>query len=173
MEDNGWKLVSASPVEASKIESVRDDMFKICPPEKYRKIDPHITLIPPFRIKDKSRYPEINSAINQLDFNSCEFTVNGASIYPSLQNPRVILLDITPSKELLDIREHILDVINDYDVEFWYEPAPLHITLFKCDNGYTLADDRKDLLQETIWDNRDSWTGTIEYIDLVCTVSDN
>lgn len=172
MEDNGWKLVRASIGDEQSVRSIRDSLFTLCSRDKYRKIDPHITLIPPFELEDTEKYTQLNEYIDTLNTENLTFTVNGASVYPSLNNPRVVLLDITPSDKLKQVREKVLNWIQQQNVTFWYEPTPLHITLFKCDNGYTLAEDKKEFLQRSIWNQRESWTDTIEYIDLICTVSE-
>lgn len=149
----------------SKIKTVRDNLFQICPTTKYRLIDPHVTLIPPFEASSEV-VAELHDIISEYVDMSLDIDIEGVGVYPNLSNPRVILLDVTAAEPVHDLRADLLSVLQSNTVELRYDPTPFHITLFKCDNGYTLAEDRKQLLQNRVHSNRDSWSNAISDVDL-------
>lgn len=158
-------MITGELKNSEKIISIQDNMFKICPRGKYRKADPHITIIPPFKISGDLQY-KLQKFIKDIWNTEYEIQIEGAGVYPHLDNPRVILLDVTPIDELRSLRRKLVDWFTSKGIEFKYEPTPFHITLFKCDNGYTLAEDRKKLLQTKLSENRKTWQNSITDIVL-------
>ena len=158
-------MVSGQLCMEEKIVTLRDKLFQICPRSKYRLIDPHITIVPPFSV-DSEGESRIREIIDSYVEQKLEVVVEGVGVYPSLDNPRVVLLDVTASETVHQLREELVSFIAERDIEFRYEPTPFHVTLFKCDNGYTLADDRKQLLQNRVSSHRDSWSDMIDTLHL-------
>ena len=147
------------------ILSVRDELFQICPKNKYRLIDPHLTILPPFELSEKL-VTDIHDIIEAYSNSDFSMSIEGVGVYPNLSNPRVVLLDVTPSEDIRELRSELVEFLRDQNVEFRYDPTPFHITLFKCDNGYTLAEDRKQLLQNRVASNRESWANSLSNVYL-------
>lgn len=165
-ESRQRRYIEAKLSKEDKIIEIRDDLFERLPVKnKYRKSDPHITIIPPFTIPE-SHVHDIHRDVEELNFEGTTVTVNGASVWPSLQNPRVVLLDV--SVDLDPIRDKLMNSLEEYEADLEQEPVNAHITLFQCDNGYTIPETAKDYLQECIMDYRESWELEIQYIDIPC-----
>lgn len=158
-------MISGQLNTEDKILSVRENLFQICPKNKYRLIDPHITIIPPFELPS-DLLSGVEKIIEKYSTQTFEICIEGVGVYPHLDNPRVILLDVTAGQELIDFRQRLVTFFQENNVDFRYDPTPFHITLFKCDNGYTLAEDRKQLLQNRVYSNRESWENKLSKVCL-------
>lgn len=158
------RYIEAKLANSSRIKRIRDDLYnKFLESDKYRKVEPHITIIPQFNIP-RENVCEIHSLISNMDLEHMTVDINGLSIWPSLKNPRVVLLDVEVNLD--QARKTIRKALENYKAELLNEPVDAHITLFKTDNGYDLSTEATDQLQELIWNNRTQWTTHIKYVDV-------
>lgn len=163
--------ISARLADSDRIHAFRDKLFESLPlgNNKYTRRDAHLTIVPSFHI-EKDHFHDINQAITDLELTGRTIRIRGLGVYPSLRNPRVVLLDV--DADLSDARQYLLEALNQVGATNITPPVPPHITLFKCDNGYVLDDWQKEKLQESIIENRMNWSTEIEYVDLVHTHHD-
>lgn len=162
--DRKPRYVEAKLEHSSRIKQIRDGIYnEFMASDKYRKIEPHITIIPPFYIPEDNIH-EIHQLINNITLDDPTVQVKGASVWQSLNNPRVVLLDV--DVDLSQVRTTIQQALKTYDADLIHEPVNAHITLFKCDNGYTIDQTSTDQLRELIWKHRDQWETEITYLDV-------
>lgn len=157
--------VSASISDEIAVHKLRDKLYeRVGLGTEYRLSDAHITILPSFEIPRDYTHA-LDKKLAELDLEGRTVEIHGVGIWPNVQNPRVVLLDCTI--DLSDEREELLDVLRDIGVRDLPEPVKPHITLFKCDNGYILEDERRKKILEEVAMNRESWETTIQYVDLV------
>lgn len=162
--DTQTRYIEAKLAHSSRIERIRDNLYdKFIESDKYKKVDPHLTIIPPFNIPEDN-LSDIHEEVSNMNLENMEVKVNGLSIWPSLKNPRVVLLDV--EAKLTQVRETLKEYLKQYKAELEYEPVNAHITLFKTDNGYNLSDEATSQLQELIQNNRNQWETNIKYVDI-------
>lgn len=156
--------IEAKLSDERAIARLRDDIFEQtgASAEEYRRSEPHLTILPPFTI-DASKSHLVDDLIEESGLLDRPIPVEGVGVWPSLNNPRVILLD-TPV-DIKAEREQLMEDLRDLGATDFKEPVCPHITLFKTDNGYEVSDFVTDRIREAIWDNRESWTTSIEYVD--------
>ena len=156
-------FIEAKVSEDGEIASLRDDLYtEIDASSKYRKSEPHLTILPPFTI-DKSHAHRVNQLLEESGLIGRDIPVRGVSVWPSVQNPRVVLLD-TP----IDIekeRQTLMQKLRDLGAVEMNQPVYPHITLFKTDNGYEIPSPMKGRIQRAVWDNREKWETEIKYVD--------
>lgn len=165
------RYIEAKLSHSNRIRQLRDKLFeKFIASNKYRKVEPHITILPPFTIPQQKVHP-LTQKLDTLPLKETPVTINGLSVWPSLNNPRVILLDVTVALDLSYYRKELLDILHTAGAKIKHEPVSAHITLFKADNGHEIKESSKDQLREFIWANREQgpWSTTIEYIDIPLT----
>lgn len=165
------RYIEAKLTDQNKIENIRDNLFnKFIESNKYKIVEPHITIIPPF-ILPKRNLDLLKKTVQETDLKGAKVTINGLSVWPSLQNPRVILFDVNVHRNMSKIRNNLLNRLKQLDSNVKYKPVPTHITLFKSENGYEIKESTKDQIQNLIWENRKSgkWNTTINYIDIPLT----
>jgi 2'-5' RNA ligase len=156
--------VEAKLADETAIASLRDALYEETGVSGlYRKSDPHLTILPPFTI-DKSATHVVNELLEDSALLGRKIPVKGVGVWPSLRNPRVILLD-TPVDIAVE-RERLMNRLRDLGAVEMEEPVCPHITLFKTDNGYEVEDHVRDAIRRAVWANRDEWTTEIEYVDL-------
>lgn len=167
-QPNRKYIVEAKPKDIDKIVEIRDELYDSLPStqEHYYKLDPHLTIIPPFTMTELS-HSELESLVDSYQFSGSNIHISGAGIWPSLQDPRVFLLDAEIG--FIDERESLYEELANHGAEFEYPPSPFHISLFKCINGHSIPQDFNHILQENILEKRESWDTTIEYCDVQLT----
>lgn len=162
--DTQTRYIEAKLANSSRIKRIRDNIYnKFLESDKYRKVEPHLTIIPPFNIP-KDNVSDIHEVVSNIDIKHMSIDINGVSVWPSLQNPRVVLLDV--EAELSQARETLKKALENYKAELINEPVNAHITLFKTDNGHDLSPEGISQLQELIWENRNHWSTQIQYVDI-------
>lgn len=164
-EEKSWYMIEATLEDSKRITNIRDELYNELPGTEnhYHKLEPHLTVIPPFRVSTEIAH-DIRELNAEQEFETEPVNIHGASVWPSLNNPRVLLLDV--SVNFQQKRDTIYTYLKENDAEFKYEPVPFHISLFKCDNGYVIPDEFKQLIQDEIAKHRDTWTTEIKYSDV-------
>lgn len=158
--------IEAKVADDDAIKRLRDDLFSVTQPDSdFRRKDPHVTIIPPFTI-DAKDIPKVDDILSESPLLGEPLPIAGVGIWPSVQNPRVVLLDV--DIDLEEERERLLSKLRDLGAVDIAEPVNPHITLFKTDCGYSLSERERRDIQRMVANNRDSWETEIEYID--CTV---
>lgn len=162
--DTETRYIEAKLANSSRIERIRDNLYnKFLESDKYRKVEPHLTIIPQFNIP-RENICDIHNLVSNMNLEHMEIEINGLSVWPSLKNPRVVLLDV--EADLSQARETLKKALRNYKAELINKPVNAHITLFKTDNGYELSQEATSQLQELIWDNRNQWSTHIKYVDI-------
>lgn len=157
--------IEAKLSNSEEIISLRDEIYQYMPQKSsYYKVDPHITIIPKFSI-NCSFQDQLNKTISNLNMTETEITCHGLSVWPSLHNPRVILIDVSWNIE--DERANLLNVIQECGGKVYHNPVSTHITLFKSQSNISLVDFEQEELQNLIAENRENWKTTVQYVDLV------
>jgi 2'-5' RNA ligase len=88
--------------------------------------DPHITLIPGFDDSDvEITMPSIE--------NPQPIKITGYRFWPSIEEPMVVMLDVSNDMTVNIWRDELMEQIDDNKIK--YDIAPPHITLFKAGNS--------------------------------------
>lgn len=158
-------MIEATLSDEERIKQIRDELYDSLPGTEnhYHKLDPHLTILPPFQVDSETAH-KVRELNTEQSFEGESVQIHGASVWPSLNNPRVLLLDVSVS--FTEQRDTIYEYLKNIDTTFKYDPVPFHISLFKCDNGYVIPDEFKSLIQSEIIEHRDSWQTTIKYSDV-------
>lgn len=156
--------VSAKLEHEERIIEVQDSLFGRVGVNGYEKQDVHITIYPNFSIH-KNDVDELKQTIESTSLEGKEVVIQGAGIWPNVNNPRVVLLDC--SVDIKREREIIRDKLNTLDTKSSRDPVTPHITLFKCDDAKHLTDATKKQIQMEIANNRNRWKTRIKYVDVV------
>ena len=159
-------MVETSVENTDLIHKIRDRIFRAFPKSKCKKYEPHLTVIPPFEAsKDTIHNLDSYLYTNYSDF-STDITVRGVGVYPTIHNPRVILLDIEATQYLENCRTDLYEWLQSQDCSFQYKPTPFHITLFKFETGHKMSKDHKSVIQQVIKNNRSTWKTTVREIEI-------
>lgn len=131
------------------IVSLRDTLYQQIGfnGEYYRK-RPHITLVPPFSVKD-GKEKDLKKAVRQVRLAGKEVKTERVGVYENIHNPHTILLrvQVDIEEEEKQIREHA----KRYSNSKVRERASPHITLLKSRiNEQDLDRQKKRRLQEEI-----------------------
>lgn len=121
--------ISAKPENSIWIKTLRDEISVITEASPhYSKVSPHITVVPPFSLKDENR-EEVTKLAKQTGLEGKRVKINGLSVYSNIHNPLVLMLDI--DVDMNGEREHLISQIKDYTNGSIKDPVDPHITLMK------------------------------------------
>lgn len=107
---------------------------------------PHITLHSGFNIPPES-CGVVEECLSEYSFEGRTVSVTGLSVWPTPQNPVVVLADVDLDIEL--VQESIRDCVQQVGGEEGSEPAPAHITLLKRDADTGVSSWRPDPVHVT------------------------
>ena len=157
--------IEAKLEDERRIRDIRDQVHRATRPgDKYCLKEPHLNIIPPFSIPEQN-LSDLNDAVEDIGLVGREVPVDGAGVWPSLNNPRVALLDARI--DLSSERNALLDTLSDLGAERILSPVDPHITLFKADSAHNVTAKTTRNLQQAVWNHRDQWSTTIKYVDVI------
>jgi len=141
--------VSASVKDELSVKRVRYSVWRaINKNSHYRTIEPHITIVPPFVMKE-GHYRDVCDEVRRSELSGERLSVDSVSVYENLHKPYVVSLSLRGSMEnkqdeMVDnLRQHARGPIND--------PADPHITLMKTKGGWDTVDrETKSRIQKAI-----------------------
>ena len=166
-ENETTAFIEAKLASEPRIKYIRDLLYKrIGSPSEYTLSNPHITIVPPFRF-DSSSTREVSRIIDSASLEETAVPVKGVSVWPSINNPRVVLLD-TPV-DLVHPRRKILKQLEKIGATWSEPPVNPHITLFKTDVGHTISPNLKRRIHLEVQSKRmrsDAWKTSVKYFDL-------
>jgi 2'-5' RNA ligase len=143
--------ISAKLEHDLRLRSLRDRLYNCIDGSKYyRKIDPHITVIPPFNIKD-GHEEEVQELVDKSSLTGKEVVINSLAVWENISKPYVVMLNISIDME--EERERLLDGLEGMTVNDIPQPVRPHITLFKTGEWYESHPERtKESIQQEIMD---------------------
>lgn len=123
-----WLYVEAKLKKESKLCKIRNEIYDEADAYYYYdKKSPHITLVPPFWANSFGK-GEINSLLDEYDFEGKDVEVNDLKLWESIDQPDYVMLDVDADLNG-DIDELVSD-IRELDAVSVNKPVPFHITLF-------------------------------------------
>lgn len=134
MEDYKRAYVRANLADEPRMERHRNKAFKIVGGHNfYKKVKPHITVIPPFYYKDDS-IDELRDIVsdNNIEGENVEF--NGFTVWEHISNPEYLFLDAE-----VDMRSEqisLLDTIRDHGGQYMKTPVSPHMTMLKTNRTW-------------------------------------
>jgi len=141
-----------------QVKEVRDVLWASLDARKYyKKVDPHITVIPPFTVKPGYK-EQVTNLVTDTNISGREVTVNGVEVYKSIEEPYVVLLDVDVKIE--DVRDQIMEKLQEYVDGKIVDPVSPHITLFKTQGWWEDIDDNTRGKLEKEVRHRNSLTNT-------------
>lgn len=156
--------ISAKLADPGKIHRIRDDLYSCVGTNQYDLQDAHLTIIPSFELP-VDEAPRIDKKLSQLNLPGQRVTINGVGVWPTIHNPRVVLLDC--DVDLSETRATLLDALDQSNARDVPSPVPPHVTLFKCDNGHNIDEATKRTIQHELTSFRDTWETEIRFVDLI------
>lgn len=156
--------VSAKLEHESRIIEIQNSLFERVGVNGYEKQDIHITVYPNFTIH-KDNVSELTEFVESIPLEGREVQIHGSGVWPSIKNPRVVLLDC--SIDIESEREKIEQKLQTLNTTSSREPVTPHITLFKCNDATHLKDATKKQIQLEILNNRSRWKTRIKYVDVI------
>lgn len=97
----------------------------------YKKVSPHITVIPPFYI-DKTKVSEVNKLVDQSGIVGKNVEYTNLMVWESLNNPEYVML--SAKVDMWDTQVMLLDSLADMGATHLKTPVPPHTTLFKSNH---------------------------------------
>ena len=156
--------IAAYPDAAEEIHTIRDTLRYELALDNYAPSNAHITIFPLVRVK-RSDIPLIEGTVRMLGLVGRPVTIQGAGIWPTLKNPRVLLLDCDIN--LQNERRQLQSLFECLGVDTPRNPTPPHITLLKTESARSMEDTTKERLVRRIREHRNTWETTIKYVDIV------
>lgn len=128
--------VHAAVGDTENVASVREDLLEIVIGEAPYQTEsyPHVTILPKIELPPNT-VETFREAVLNGELTEHPVVVTGTRIWPSENDPRVIMLSVNvPGLE--DYRTRLLDLVNDLGGEVVNEPHKPHITLIKVDDEH-------------------------------------
>jgi len=121
--------VSTELRDKQRIETIRDNMmWNIDAETFYKRVTPHITIVPPFTIP-KDKLEQFENIVKSVRLTDTYVTVNGAAVWRNIRNPYVVMLDV--DVDIHDATSYLMDEAGKLEGTNFKEPVSPHITLFK------------------------------------------
>lgn len=158
--------VSTELADKAKIENIRESMmWRTDADAFYRRVTPHITVVPPFRVP-RDNLTEVQGIVNSVELEDTHVEVKGAGVWPNIDTPYVVLLDVDVN--LNNTRNTLISQLREVGAKRIKEPVKPHITLFKTKGFWsTIPDTLKVQLQSEIMDYRVIQDTEIEGLKLI------
>lgn len=130
----------------------RDVLWLVTGAHKYyKKVEPHITLIPPFTVKP-GHEKEVQNIVSQLNVRGKNVKVTGIDLYEDIDQPYVVMLPV--DVDLEEERKELMEKLPPHAEGNIIEPVSPHITLFKTQGWWGEVDiNTRDSLKHEL-DNR-------------------
>lgn len=131
--------ISAQLTDELRIKSIRDYMAAVLKGDRfYERKDPHITVVPPFDVKE-GHESDVISLIEDCPLIGREVQINTLGVYEHIHHPYVVLLDV--DVEIDDVRERLMDELPKHTKRDLIDPVRPHITLLKTGSWWDGADE--------------------------------
>lgn len=131
--------------------------------DNYTKRVPHLTLINRIKLPVHHEHT-IDTELDEFNPSGIPVTITGFSIWPSIDNPRYIALDV--EAPIQSYQDTLTDIIDEYNGDILTEPPNPHITLFKCDDPQNVSHQFKQQLRQ-LQNQQFRFYTYIPYIDLL------
>lgn len=126
--------ISAKLEDDLRLRSLRDEVYNCVNGSKYyKKVDPHITVIPPFNVKSGCE-EEVENIVNDSKVTGNKVEINNLAVWENISKPYVVMLDV--SVDLSDERDRLLEELKPIAAGKVTNPVRPHITLFKTGEWY-------------------------------------
>lgn len=141
--------ISAKLQDEMWIRRLRDDLYSLTGARLYyRKVNPHITVIPPFTF-DGQKENEVRELVNDCPLKGRDVNVNGLSVWKNIDEPFVVMLDV--DVEMQDVRDRMMTKLRNGLSANVSEPVDPHVTLFKTTGDWDdVSSDIKDSIEREI-----------------------
>jgi len=150
--------ISAKVNDELHIKNLRDQLWNITNADGlYRKKTPHITVVPPFTVKNGHEH-YVKSLVEDCKLEDRPVKINTIGTYLNIHKPYVVLLyvDVT----IKDVRNKLINELEEHTQGKIIQPVEPHITLFKTQGWWDSVDEKvKQRLQREIL-NRNSFKDT-------------
>lgn len=146
--------ISAKIENELEVKKQRDTLWLVTGAHRYyKKVDPHITIIPPFTVKE-GHEKDVESVVSKLNMIGKSVNVTDFNLYEDIQEPYVVMLSV--DVDLQNERNVLMNELAPHTKGNIVEPVAPHITLFKTQGWWDDIDGetRKRLKYEM--DNRQS-----------------
>lgn len=163
--------MTAIPQEKQRIHSIRDsfDTPVALPEETYRSAEAHMTVMPKFKVPQEHVH-KLTTLANSLDIPT-KAEVTGAGVYPSIDVPRVVLLDAIAEFE--SVRNRLKRFIQDHNCKTHSDPVRPHITMLLATNdteARQIPEFSKEHIQDKVGEHRTCWETRFDSIRLELSV---
>lgn len=159
--------IKAELKDRSWLTLLRDSVYSsVNAPRYYKKVNPHITIIPPFKIGDE-KLDIVEQSIDKSDLDGKDVHIKSLSVWKNIMEPRVVMLDV--DVDLSSSRDMLLNVLGENSATIYSDPVDPHITLMKLyDNMEVFHISRyiKEAIQDQIIDRNPRKETKIEKMTL-------
>lgn len=121
--------ISAQVENELEVRHQRDIIWNIINATPYyKKVDPHITVIPPFTVKE-GHEEDVKSLVEQTDIQGQPVKMEKIDVYEDIDEPYVVLLRV--DVDIHEDRDWLMEKLPEHTKGGIVEPVTPHITLFK------------------------------------------
>jgi 2'-5' RNA ligase len=121
--------ISAQIENELQVRSQRDIIWNIINASRYyKKVDPHITVIPPFTVKE-GHEEDVKNLVEQTDIQGQPVKMEKIDVYENIDEPYVVLLRV--DVDIHEDRNWLMEKLPEHTKGNMVEPVTPHITLFK------------------------------------------
>lgn len=121
--------VSAKLKDELPLREQRDTIWNVINGSAYyKKVDPHITVIPPFTMKE-GHEKDVKREVEQVDLKGTEVRMKEVDVYESIDKPYVVLVQV--DTEIREKQLSLKESLEQYANGGIIQPPEPHITLFK------------------------------------------
>lgn len=141
--------VSGRLKDELRIEQLRDYIWvRTNAREFYRRKDPHITILPGFKVSDED-LESVKRAVDVMSFENEPIQINTVGVYENIHKPYTVQLDA--EHEMHDKIDRLIKTLEEYETSGLRHPDSPHITLFKTQGWWdTLPRDMKKSIQHEV-----------------------
>lgn len=112
---------------------VRDEIYERTGAEwYYKKVSPHITVIPPFYIEE-NKIENVDEIVNQSRLKGTEVEITGLMVWRNITDPQYVILNA--ESDMVRKQKEMLDNLRYEGASYLKTPVSPHITMFK-QSGY-------------------------------------
>lgn len=141
--------ISAKVENEIEVKQQRDTLWQVTDAHRYyKKVDPHVTIVPPFTVKD-GHEEDVQRIVDRLNVKGKTVEVTDIGFYENINDPFVVMLSV--SVDLQRERDLLMEELPQHTKRNIIEPVTPHITLFKTQGWWDSIDvETKDKLQYEI-----------------------
>jgi 2'-5' RNA ligase len=122
--------------DTDNVANVREDLFELVVGEAPYQTEsyPHVTVLPKIELPPDAVEP-FREAVLNCTLTEQPVVVTGTRLWPDEEDPRVVMLAVNVPG-LDDLRERLLELVDDLGGTVINEPHRPHITLIKADDEH-------------------------------------